>query len=141
MAVMQGAETGSHHAAVWFVEPDEIRPRARSTAWLAAADEDATSLRAVIVSSLFIVLLAASLLFGGHAAIDPLLRMAASARDGRSVGDVVFAMPDGKFCRHMSFDNNTAEVLEGPIQRCPAQAPEARHYSGRDLRNFAWGVR
>ena len=27
-------------------------------------------------------------------------------------------MPDGIFCRHMSFDNVTAEMTEGAIERC-----------------------
>jgi hypothetical protein len=133
---MQGPEGASSQAAAWFVEPDRVSasPRARRAPWLRRGD-DATSLRAIIVSSLFLVLLAGSLLVGGHAAIDPLLRMAIAARDGRTIGDVVLAMPDGKFCRHMSFDNNTAEIIEGAIERCPDGIIN-EHF--RSVRNFAW---
>ena len=134
---MQGAEGATPQAAAWFVEPDRVSAsqRARRASWLRGGD-DATSLRAVIVSSLFLMLFTTSLLVGGHAAIDPLLRMAIAARDGRAIGDVVFAMPDGKFCRHMSFDNDTSEMLEGAVERCPDGIIN-EHF--RSARNFAWG--
>lgn len=141
MPAMQGIEAGSQQTAVWFVEADRIvaRPRLRRR-WRLRRDDEPTSLRAVIVSSLFLVLLATSLLVGGHAAIDPLLRMAITARDGRAIGDVVLAMPDGKFCRHMSFDNNTAEILEGTVERCPDSIVDA-HFQARTRGTFAWAAR
>lgn len=138
---MQGAEAVNSQAAAWFVEPDRVtpRPRARRALWRRFGD-DATSLRAVIVSSFFLALLATSLLVGGHAAIDPLLRMAIAARDGRAIGTIVFAMPDGKFCRHMTFDNDTAEILEGAVERCPDSIAN-EHSRNRAMRTFAWGER
>jgi hypothetical protein len=100
-----------------------------------------TSIRAVIASSIFIVLFAVALLLGGRAAIAPFLHPA-DANDPRAVGEVVVTMPDGKFCRHMSFDNATASIIEGTIEPCrtdisrdfgvPAVAPHG---------GFAWGTR
>jgi hypothetical protein len=61
-----------------------------------------------------------------------------AARDTKAVGDVVYSMPDGKFCRHMSFDNVTAEVVEGTITPCPHDIArdEFRNKTG----GFAWGT-
>ena len=135
---MQSAEAGSPQTATWFVVPDPIiapGPRAARLRW---ADGE-TSLRAVIASSFFLVLLAGTMLLGGHAAIDPLLRLAIAARDGRAIGDVVMPMPDGKFCRHMSFDNDTAEMIEGGVERCPDNIIAGEHF--RSVRSFAWGGR
>jgi len=139
---MQGADLATEAAAAWFVEPDRVPARRRRTRRLERLRRsgDLTSLRAAIVSSFFLVLLATSLLLGGHAAIDPLLRMAIDARDGRSVGKIVLAMPDGKFCRHMTFDNDTAEVLEGAIERCPDGIIN-EHFRSRAAGNFAWAQR
>ena len=78
-----------------------------------------TSVRAIIASSAFLVLFSVTLMVGGHAAIDPLLRSAMAARETRELGDVVVTMADGKFCRHMSFDNATAEIVEGKVGPCP----------------------
>ena len=82
--------------------------------------------------------LAVTLLFGGHAAIDPLLRMVLAAQDNRMAGDLVFAMPDGRFCRHMSFNNATSEVTEGGIAPCPDDLAR-QHF--RTSRGFSWGER
>jgi hypothetical protein len=84
------------------------------------------------------MLLAAALLVGGHAAIDPLLRSAAAARDARAVGDVVYSMPDGKFCRHMSFDNLTSEMIEGTVVPCPDSV--VRDEFRNKTAGFAWGA-
>lgn len=134
---MQPAELGNLPTVTWFVEPDPIpaSPGARRGARLRWADGE-TSLRAVIASSFFLVLLSGTMLIGGHAAIDPLLQLAISARDGRAIGDVVMRMPDGKFCRHLSFDNDTAEMIEGDIERCP-DGIASEHF--RPVRSFAWG--
>jgi len=55
------------------------------------------------------------LLPGGHAAIEPLLQSAEQTRATMGAGAVVYAMPDAIFCRHVSFDNVTAEISEGGI--------------------------
>jgi hypothetical protein len=138
-AVMYRSERAGAKTATWFAEADrggaglrrQIGPRVRLD------DNGATSARAVIVSSLFFILLAASLLFGGHAAIDPLLRSVIAARDSAATGDFVSAMPDGKFCRHMSFNNATSELIEGTIERCPDNI--ARDTFRNTARGFAWG--
>jgi hypothetical protein len=130
-----------HAAAPVALEPGSrfvqvtANPRARSTQ-ARLAEERATSARAVIASSLFLMLLAATLLVGGHAAIDPLLRSVIAARETKAVGDVLYTMPDGIFCRHMSFDNATAEVAEGAIERCPTDISKGR---ARTSKSFAWG--
>src|SRR6202045_4814834 len=103
---MSAADTASRDAGAWFVEADHVSvtalARRRSRARM---DEKRTkSGRVVIVSSLFLLLFTAALLIGGHAAIDPLLQSAVDARETRSAGEVVVTMPDGIFCRHLSFD-------------------------------------
>lgn len=95
-----------------------------------------TSLRAVITSSAFLVLFAICLMVGGHAAIDPLLRSAMAAREPKRAGDIIYTLPDGRFCRHVSFDNATAEVVEGKIGPCPDDLAR-REFHGH--RGFAWG--
>lgn len=107
-------------AAAWFVEPDQPSAAARFAPGTRSQlhDESAKSARVAIVSSLFLVLLGAGVLFGGHAAIDPLLQSAVEARQAKGIGEVLYAMPDGIFCRHVSFDNLTAQVTEGSLEHC-----------------------
>jgi hypothetical protein len=118
----------SHHAEA----PVRVRRGIRAR----ADEERAKSARIAIASSLFLLFLAAALLIGGHATIDPLLRSAFAVRDANGTGDLVFTMPDGIFCRHMSFDNVTAEITEGAIERCPKPgkggSPKAT--------GFGWGA-
>ena len=33
-------------------------------------------------------------------------------------GDIVYTMPDGTFCQHMTFDNTTGQISAGGIDRC-----------------------
>jgi len=64
---MQAAEQASPEQTVtWFVQPDYAgaKPRARKIWQLRLDDEGSTSAHAVIVASLFLVVLAGSLLFG-----------------------------------------------------------------------------
>ncbi len=98
-----------------------------------------TSFRAVIVSSFFFVFIATALLLGGHAAVvDPLLRSVIAARSPQQIGDIVYVMPDGRFCRRMSFDNITAEVVESTVEPCPGDIPRDIF---RTKQSFAWGGR
>src|SRR5271154_5408367 len=62
------------------------------------------SRRVVIVSSLFAAFIATAMLAGGRAMVDP-LKAAVAAQEARGSGDIVYTMPDGVYCRHMSFDN------------------------------------
>ncbi len=135
---MQPTQASGVEAGAWFVEADRAPPAARgSRGSRARIDENrTTSARAVIASSLFLVLFASALLIGGHAALDPLLQSAIQARQAKGAGDVVVAMPDGIYCCHLSFDNNTAEVAEGAIERCPDGVSWER---GHSQRAFAWG--
>lgn len=90
----------------------------------------------VIVFSLFLVLFAATLLIGGHAAIDPLLQSAAEARDSRTAADIVYTMPDGVFCRHLSYDNVTGEQTGGSIRPCDNDIVTRNHL--RSSLHFTW---
>jgi hypothetical protein len=132
---MSPAEGARVKAAAWLIAPDRVSPRPSKRS-RKPPEDGATSARAVIASSTFLVLFASTLLIGGHAAIDPLLRSVSAARETLAVGDVVYTMPDGKFCRHMSFDNATAEMTESAV--APCQNDIARNRS-RDSRGFAWG--
>jgi hypothetical protein len=136
MSVTEGTGMGLRP---WFMQGDRVSVAAvvskRSRARL--DEERAKSTHVAIVSSLFLVLFAAVLLIGGHAAIDPLLQSAADAREAKGVGDIVYTMPDGVFCRHMSFDNMTAEVKEGTIERCPNDIVGKRAPA---TKGFAWSA-
>lgn len=96
------------------------------------------STRLAVAASLFLALVAAALLIGGHAVIGPMLQSAAAARDAKRVGDVVYAMPDGSFCRHLSFDNATAEIAESTVVPCPRDIIRDRPPPPK---GFAWGGR
>ena len=115
---MRVVKRGSAEAATWFADMDRMLARLpvslplKKGSQARLSEGGATSARAIIASSFFILLLAATLLVGGHAAIDPFLHPALDANDPRAGGDVVVTMPDGKFCRHMSFDNATASMVE-----------------------------
>jgi hypothetical protein len=120
----------------WFVEADRVsmasltqqRSRARFS------EKQIGSAHVAIVSTVFLVLFTAALLIGGRAAIDPMLQSAAKARESSSEGAVVVAMPDGIFCRHMSFNNATAQETEEPIERCQTDIA-ANHGRGQ---GFSW---
>lgn len=131
MSMVDAAHT---EAAAWFVEadqPDAATRRARSQAY----DESIKSARLAIVSSLFLVLLGAGILLGGHAAIDPLLQSAVEARQAKGVGEVLYAMPDGIFCRHVAFDNLTAQVSEGSLEHCVKDGDEQLRPSRESARH------
>jgi hypothetical protein len=137
---MSAAKGASKDPGAWFIEANRISLSAltgrRSRARL---DEEQTkSTRVAIVSSLFLVLFAAALLIGGHAAIDPILQSAVVARDSQGVGEVVYTMPDGIFCRRMSFDNVTAEITEAGIERCQTDIAGSRPHA---TRGFAWSTK
>jgi hypothetical protein len=101
-------------------------------------EQQAKTARLVIVLSLFLVLLAAALMIGGRSFIDPLLHAAAAKREANRVGDVVLTMPDGAFCRHLSFDNRTAEVAGNAVERCGQIHGKGEK---RATNGFSWGAR
>ena len=126
------ADTGAWPAAA---DPAETNPRARNSFRANPAESRKTSVRAVIAASLFLILLASALLFGGHAAIDPLLQSAIAAQESHGRGDIVVTMPDGVYCRHMSFDNTTGEIGGAAIEPCPDGASWERP---RVAHGFTW---
>jgi hypothetical protein len=136
---VSAADTASRDAGAWFVEADHasITALARRRSRARIDEERAKSGRVVVISSLFLVLFTAALLVGGHAAIDPILQSAVDARETKGTGDVIVTMPDGIFCRHMSFDNVTAEIVEGGIERCTKDIAGNRPHTGR---GFAWAI-
>jgi|ERR1700735_4415741 hypothetical protein len=96
------------------------------------------SVQVAIVSALFLVLFAGTLLVGGQAAIASLVQAAMQPKqDPRAAGAVVFTMPDGIFCRHVSFDNVTAKETEGPIERCRTDFEMARELA-KPREAFSW---
>jgi len=125
----------SDRSSAWFVERDRVKAKPLTRTGLRGGAE--TSLRAVIASSFFIILLVGTILIGGHAAVDPILRMAAAARDNTGRADILYSMPDQNYCRHMSFDNATNEMIEGDVERCPDDLMRQRTHS---TQGFAWGA-
>ncbi len=115
------------------------RPVPRSTGRVRRDEQQAKVSRLAVVLSLFLVLLAAAALVGGRAVIDPMLGAAAEAREANRVGDIVFTMPDGAVCRHLSFDNTTAEISESSAARCPEARPRGGE-PARSAKGFAWGA-
>ncbi len=135
---MQPMQATRADAGAWFVEPDRTPSARHGRSRPRSYEDSSTSARAIIASSLFLVLFAAALLIGGHAALDPLLQSAIEARQAKGAGDVVVALSDGIYCRHMSFDNTTAEVSESALERCPDGVTwERGRRSPRGA--FAWG--
>jgi hypothetical protein len=140
---MRVVKRSSAEAATWFADMDRTAAKSpeKKAKQARLSGDGATSTRAVVASSVFIVLLAATLLFGGRAAIDPFLRSAMAARDARGNGDIVMTMPDGKFCRHMSFDNATASMVEGTVEPCTTDITRDSGGPVSPPGGFAWGVR
>jgi hypothetical protein len=93
--------------------------------------------RVAVVLSLFLAFLAVMLLAGGRAVIDPLLKAAAVQRQNHRMGDIVFTMRDGTLCRHLSFDNKTAELIEGAVRQCASDGPAENPAASK---GFAWGA-
>jgi hypothetical protein len=137
---MSATNGAGPEAGAWFVEADHVSVTALARRrWRARLyDERLKSGRVIIVSSLFLTVIAATLMMGGHAAIDPFLQSAMAAREPKGTGDIVVTMPDGMFCRHLSFDNVTAAINEGAIEPCPDDI--ARNHTRSSNRGFAWGA-
>ena len=117
-----GTAVASWNAAV---EHTHVREGPRRVVRARRDEQHAKTWRLAIVLFLFPGLLATALLIGGHAIIDPVLRAAAEAREASRVDRIVFTMPDVAFCRHLSFNNETAEVTEGTA-RCPEAKPRGQ---------------
>jgi hypothetical protein len=96
-------------------------------------------MRIGVVLSLFLVLIVAAEFIGGRSVIGPMLQkaMAQPADLYRKAAIVVFTMPDGTFCRHLAYDNKTAELTESAVVQCPEARP---HEAARAPSGFAWGA-
>jgi hypothetical protein len=114
-----------------------VRLRARKTTGTGRDGRGATSLPVAVVLALFVTLVATAVLVG-RVMIAPELFTKAGSRGGARVAAIVYSMPDGSFCRRLSFDNETATLSEGAVEPCPANLPRVRL---RGDRNFAWGAR
>src|SRR5579872_6787038 len=137
MRASEGAVTAkAPHASTAGKHGDPLPSRSLRTR---RAEQQARKARVAVVLSLFLALLAAALLIGGRIVIDPLLQAAAEAREKNRVGDIVFTMPDGTFCRHLSFDNRTAELDESPVGQCPQIGPHEGKVGANG--RFSWGAR
>lgn len=138
--------TGEHAGSEpidWYVEPDYTRLDVRTRESLRARhdQERVNSLGLIITTSLLFVLFAAAVTFGGHAAIVPLLQEAVAARDAQGLpvtGSIVYTMPDGVYCRYLSFDNSSGEFGSAAIRQCPDQA---REESPGVMSAFKWNTR
>jgi hypothetical protein len=119
----------------WYVQADRAARRLGHASGY--DDRRANSLALIITTSLLFVLFASALLVGGHAIIGPLLR-ASPAADGNANerGDIVYTMPDGMFCRHMTFDNSTGRIIAGGIDHCDPTIGDGA--AGRGT-GFRWG--
>ncbi len=100
-------------------------------------EQHAKAVRTGVVLSLFLVLLTAALLVGGRAVIDPLLQSASGDREANRIGEIVYTMRDGAFCRHLAFDNMTGEVTERTIGQCDQNIGDPK----RARMGFTWGKR
>ena len=135
---MEAVPATERHGAAWFVEPDHANAKLRERKAAAAHRNESTSARAIIVSSIFLMLFAGALLFGGHAAINPLLELVTAGDTSKQVGDVLLPTHDGKFCRHISFDNASADIVEGDVEPCPENITRGEF---RDFgRGFRWSA-
>lgn len=89
-----------------------------------------------MVGSLFLVLVATTVLVTARTTVGPLLQSAANARAALQTGAIVYALPDGIYCRQVSFDNTTAEIKESAMNRCGDKIERIRV---QPKRSFAWG--
>ena len=141
--MMPAAERASTKASSWNETPDRSRGASvRRSARVRRDEQHAKNARVAIILSVFLAFLAAAVLLGGRTLIEPMLRAAAEARQSKRIGEVVFTMPDGAFCRHLSFDNTTAEISESTIDRCPEARPRGwTKESDGARKGFAWGAK
>ena len=81
------------------------------------------STHVIIVWSLFFSVMTVAWLMG-RIAMDRLELAAEGA--GVNIADIVYVMRDGIHCRHILFDNETAQLADHGVEACP---PEVEVYS------------
>jgi hypothetical protein len=116
-----------------------------ATSWLAAPppDQERTlSVRTVVVCAIFaLLLLAAGTLIGVRMATEAAGNEASGAT---GIGRVLYTLPGGAECRHVLFDNTSAEVSEGKTVPCEGIGREpisAAQRSAAAQRDIHRGVR
>jgi hypothetical protein len=90
-------------------------------------------LRVLIVTAFFIIVLGANLFIGGVVLVGGLHD---NGIGKYRIGRVTFPLLDGTFCRHILFDNVTAQALEDKVSECGDEIVPPR--PGRRTR-FNWG--
>lgn len=139
-AGMRAGRRAISKAASWTtaVHPAAGPAFARRLSRLRRQEQQTKNIRVAVVLSLFLVLLVAALPVAGGAVINPPPRTAAEQREPHRMGDIVFTMPDGALCRHLWFDNKTAEISAGGIQQC---RPDRIAEPVSGTKSFVWGAR
>jgi hypothetical protein len=135
-----GMSAGKHGAAdraEWYVQPDHGRRFGRGLYASHAGFEDkrANSLALIVTTSLLFVLFASAVMVGGHAIISPLEREPAVVGNSNDHGDIVYTMPDGTYCQHMTFDNATGRITSAGINHCD---PDLDSGGGGFSTGFKW---
>jgi hypothetical protein len=92
--------------------------------------------RVSVVAIFFAVVLGANLFVGATLMLKALRVQAGETAASTRIGRVSFPMLDGVFCRHVLFDNTTAEATEDRVSRCDDD--RARERPGRTT-SFNWG--
>jgi hypothetical protein len=114
----------------------ESSPR-RSGRELRRAREARTKLwRVSVVTTFFVVVLGANLLVGATLMLKALRAQAGETSASTRFGRVTFPMLDGVFCRHVLFDNTTAEATEDKVSRCDDDRARERPHR---TTSFNWG--
>ena len=134
---MSAGKNAATDSAQWYVQAERAR-RLGHVSHATLDEKRANSLALIITTSLLFVLLASALMVGGHAVISPLLRAPAVTGNTHNRGDVVYTMPDGTFCQHMTFDNTTGRITSGGIDRCD---PDSGRGAANTGAGFKWGSR
>ena len=114
----------------------DTSPR-RSGRELRRARETRTKIwRVSVVTVFFAVVLGANLLVGAALMLKALHTQAGETAASTRFGRVTFPMLDGVFCRHVKFDNTTAEATEDKVSRCEDE--RVRERPGHTT-SFNWG--
>jgi hypothetical protein len=117
---MSAGKAGSGETMQWYVEPNHFGGRRTAAVSRRRHDDDrANSLAVAVTVALLFVLIAGAFMFGGRAALAPLVGRERAAREANRTGAIVYPMADGVLCRRMAFDNTTAEITGVAVERCP----------------------
>jgi hypothetical protein len=93
--------------------------------------------RVIVVSAFFTVVLGANAFIGVAVLVKAAGTNEAQTAAALRIGRVTFPMLDGVFCRHVLFDNNTAQTKEDKVSRCDDRDSRSR----RRTSTFNWGGR